>query len=85
MNDAMRAGGNRIMSGGLGSSSARQMTLQHAVELITARRQDVVLPHLAALGVQVLPLLRLMNQDLGLDLPMAEIERRLQDRAANKK
>lgn len=85
MNDAMRAGGNRIVSGALGAGSARQMTLQHAVELITARRQDVVLPHLAALGVQVLPLLRLMNQDLGLDLPMAEIERRLQDRATNRK
>jgi hypothetical protein len=43
------------------------------------------LPHLGALGVQVLPLLRLLNQDLGLELPLAEIERRLQDRAANKK
>jgi len=32
-----------------------------------------------------LPLLHLMNQDLGLDLPMAEIERRLNDRIANKK
>ena len=81
----MQDGGNRIVSGDLGSGSVRQMTLSHAVELITARRQELVLPHLGVLGVQVLPLLRLMNQDLGLDLPMAEIERRLQDRAANKK
>jgi diguanylate cyclase (GGDEF)-like protein len=85
MNDAMLAGGNRIVTGDLAAASVRQMTLQHAVELITARREEVVLPHLGALGVQVLPLLRLLNQDLGLELPLAEIERRLQDRAANKK
>lgn len=85
MHDAMLAGGNRIVSGVLNPGSARQMTLQHAVELITARREETVLPHLVTLGGQVLPLLRLMNQELGLELPLAEIERRLQDRAANKK
>jgi len=85
MHDAMLAGGNRIVSGELNSGSARQMTLQHAVELITARREEAVLPQLAALGVQVLPLLRLLNQELGLELPLAEIERRLQDRAVDKK
>lgn len=85
MQEAMQAGGNRIVSGPTGSGPVRQMKLQHALELITARREEVVLPHLGALGVQVLPLLRLMNQELGLDLPLAEIERRLQDRATNNK
>jgi two-component system cell cycle response regulator len=61
------------------------MKLQHALELITAHKEETVLPHLGTLGVQVFPLLRLIDQELGLDLPLAEIERRLQDRAANKK
>jgi hypothetical protein len=37
------------------------------------------------LGAELLPLLRLMDQELGLDLPLAEIERRLRDRATNNK
>jgi len=85
MQQAMTSGGNRILSGESSAPPLRQMKLQHALELITARREDAVLPHIEALGVQVLPLLRLMNQELGLELPLAEIERRLQDRAVNKK
>ncbi|EKE17440.1 MAG: hypothetical protein ACD_10C00455G0001, partial [uncultured bacterium] len=37
-------------------------------------------PHLMALARQLLPLLNLMNQELGLTLPMAEVERRLRGR-----
>jgi len=40
---------------------------------------------LGQLGIELLPLLHLMNQDLGLNLPMADIERRLRDRTSNKK
>ncbi len=85
MGEAMQAGGNRVISGGSADSPVRNMKLQHALELITARREDVVLPHLDELGMKILPLLRLMSQELGLDLPMADIERRLHDRAALKK
>ena len=85
MQEAMQAGGNRIVGGTSSAAPVRQMKLQHALELITAHKEEAVLPHLETLGVQVLPLLRLIDQELGLDLPLAEIERRLQDRAANKK
>ena len=62
-----------------------RLKVHRALELIAARRGDVVSPHLRQLGKQMLPLLRLMDQELGLDLPLAEIERRLRDRATNKK
>ena len=81
MHEAMRAGGNRIVSGDDGPATQRQIRVQRALELLSARRSEVVRPHLGQLGVELLPLLHLMNQDLGLNLPMAEIERRLRDRA----
>jgi len=84
MYEAMRAGGNRIVSGEGGPATLRQIKVQRALELLSARRSEVVRPHLGQLGVELLPLLHLMNQDLGLNLPMAEIERRLRDRATNK-
>jgi len=43
-----------------------------------------VLPHLGALGKKLLPLLQLMNQELGLALPLAEIEHRLNERTTKK-
>ena len=59
--------------------------LARLLELIAARRNEVVRPHLANLGIELLPLLQLMNQDLALNLPMADIERRLHDRASENK
>ncbi len=85
MNEAMRAGGNRMVAGEGSAAAPRQLRLQRALDLLGARRNEVVRPYLGQLGVELLPLLHLMNQDLGLDLPMAEIERRLNDRIANKK
>ena len=81
----MRAGGNRIVAGEGSAAAPRQLRLQRALDLLGARRNEVVRPYLGQLGVELLPLLHLMNQDLGLNLPMAEIERRLNDRIANKK
>ncbi|HYO28019.1 MAG TPA: hypothetical protein VER68_07070, partial [Azonexus sp.] len=85
MREGMQAGGNRIVSGDGGPALLRQIKLPRALELIAARRNEVVRPHLAQLGIELLPLLQLMNQDLALNLPMADIERRLHDRASENK
>ncbi len=85
MQQGMRAGGNRIVSGEGGPAILRQLKLQRALELLATRRGDVVRPYLGQLGMEILPLLHLMNQELGLDLPLADIERRLRDRAADNK
>lgn len=81
MAEAMRAGGNRTDGGGA-AAATRAMPLLHALELLAASREQALLPHLGALGKQVLPLLQLMDKELGLALPLAEIERRLNERAS---
>jgi hypothetical protein len=40
-----------------------------------------VIPHLLKLGKQVLPLLRLLERELKLGLPLADIEKSMLDRA----
>ena len=84
MQVAMRQGGNRTESGGI-SPATRPISLHHALELLAAGRADPVVPHLPLLGRQILPLLRLMNQELGLALPVVEIERCLGDWNAEEK
>lgn len=85
MREGMQAGGNRIVAGEAGPALLRQIKLSRALELIAARRSDVVRPHLGQLGLELLPLLQLMNQELDLNLPMTEIEHRLRDRASEQK
>lgn len=79
MQAAMRAGGNRTESGGILPAS-RPISIHHALELLAADRQSPVIPHLPALAERLLPLMQLMNQELGLALPVAEIERLLSER-----
>jgi diguanylate cyclase (GGDEF)-like protein len=82
MREAMAAGGNRVCLGGEGPPVLRELKLQRALELLAARQTDIVRPHLGRLGMEILPLLALLNQEFALNLPMAEIERQMSDRAA---
>ena len=79
MQAAMRAGGNRTESGGVMPAS-RPISIHHALELLAANRAAPVIPHLPSLAERLLPLMRLMNQELNLALPVAEIERLLSER-----
>ncbi|MBS1191620.1 MAG: diguanylate cyclase [Rhodocyclaceae bacterium] len=83
MREAMQAGGNRIVSGGPGQGEAptRPMSIQQAIDLLRTGRPEPVLSLLPALGLQVLPLLQLLDKELGLALPLAEIEQQLITRA----
>ncbi len=80
MGEAMAAGGNRIVAGEKGTATARKLGVQHALELLAADRPEAVMPHLQRLGQQVLPLLRVLDKEFGLNLPLAEIEHRLSER-----
>ena len=82
MREGMAAGGNRVVAGDGMPAKARQLKLQRALELIAANRSEFVSPHLGRLGVELLPLLHLMNQNLQLNLPMADIERRFRHRTS---
>jgi two-component system, cell cycle response regulator len=75
---AQQSGGNRVVACNLQPSTVAAVPrMDIALALIRSGQEVSVLPHLVALGRQVLPLLKLLERDLGLGLPMAEIEKRL--------
>jgi hypothetical protein len=54
--------------------------LGHAIDLIRSGRARAVIPHLVHLGKEVLPFLELLERELKLGLPMADIRSRILDR-----
>ncbi|HZX32463.1 MAG TPA: diguanylate cyclase [Rhodocyclaceae bacterium] len=83
MQDAARAGGNRVVQGGAGQvvEAPKAITLQQALDLLTAGRPEAVKPHLSALGKQLGPLLALLDKELALGLPLADLEKKLSEGA----
>ena len=79
MQEVMLVGGNRTESGGA-MPATRSISINHALELIQANRPEPVRPYLVHLGKQLLPLMKMINQELNLAMPMDEVERRLSER-----
>lgn len=84
MRAAMAAGGNRLEAGG-SQPATQPLAVHQALELLAANRPSAVVPHLDSLAERLLPLLRLINQELGLAIPLPEIEQRLSERKGPKK
>lgn len=81
MEAAMGAGGNRTESGGLAAHVQEQpLTVNRALELLRDQRPEAVVRQLGRLGQQLLPMLVLLQQELGVTLPLEELEKRLADR-----
>lgn len=81
MEAAMQAGGNRTESGGLAALVQEQpLTVNRALELLRDQRPEAVVRQLGRLGRQLLPMLALLQQELGVELPLGELEQRLADR-----
>ncbi len=79
---AQQSGGNRVIACNVQPLTATVAPrLEHAIALIKSGHESEVVPHLAALGSQVLPLLKVLERELKLDLPMADIEKCLLDLA----
>lgn len=75
MREAMLAGGNRIVTGGKPTVAAAALIgVQQALELIANGQAESVQPQLAALGLQILPLLARIDAAHALGLPLAQIE-----------
>lgn len=74
---AQQAGGNRVIACNAPVTTAAVPTLDRAVALLRAGQEDAVIPHLAELGGQLIPLFRLLERELKTGMPLAEIERRL--------
>jgi diguanylate cyclase (GGDEF)-like protein len=76
MQRARASGGNRVIGDSEGAVARDAMpTLEHALGLIRAGDLDALRPHLPALAGQLLPLLRLIDAEYRLGLPLAEIVR----------
>jgi diguanylate cyclase (GGDEF)-like protein len=78
---AQQAGGNRVIAGHAAVPTstvpAVAPTLERALGLLRTGHESAVAPYLTELGSQMLPLLKLMDRELALHLPLAEVEKRL--------
>jgi two-component system cell cycle response regulator len=83
LREAVQAGGNRIVMGGRGATPVRILTLQQALELLGKGHEDDVRPQAPRFGMQVLPLLRLLDEQFNLNMPLAEYAQRLGEKIAN--
>ena len=83
---AQQAGGNRVIACHIDPSKVVVApTIERALDLIRAGHESEVVPHLAALGSQLLPLLKLMERDLKLGLLISDIEKNLQNQSGQQK
>jgi two-component system cell cycle response regulator len=83
---AQQSGGNRVIACSAQSANAVPLpTLERAIDLIRSGHESEVLPHLRTLGSQLLPLLKLLDRDLKLGLPLADFERSMLDPTQEKK
>ena len=84
LKEAQQSGGNRVIAcDAKASAESVAPKLEQAIALLNAGHESEVLPHLATLGQQILPLLKLIDRDLKVGLSVADIERKLQEGSAS--
>lgn len=67
---AARAGGNQVVTTG---GTVEQLSLVAALQLLNAGKIAPVLPHLQQLTSEIMPLLDVLQQNLNLHFPMAQL------------
>lgn len=82
LREAVQAGGNRIVMGGRGATPVRILTLPQALELLGKGHDEDVRAQAPRFGMQVLPLLRLLDEQFSLKMPLDEYAQRLGDQIA---
>lgn len=79
---AQQSGGNRVISCDVPLATETPVPrIDLALSLIKSGREREVMPHLIALGSQILPLLKLLERDFKWGLPIADIEKSMLDPA----
>lgn len=83
LEQAQRCGGNNVVTADPPDCAPQRTDLQLAslLEALNARGRKAILSQIGALGLQILPLLKMMDHELALGLPLSEIKRQLQLRA----
>lgn len=82
---AMAAGGNQLVGVNspvrlVTSPAPRPMALTQALELLRKGRADAVRPHVGKLAAELLPLLALIEEESGIELPLTVLKERFHDR-----
>lgn len=77
MAEGKASGGNRILGGTSDVGVHLLDSIDAALSDLAAGRESAVTVRLPDLGRALLPMLRLIDRELGLDLPLANIERKL--------
>lgn len=77
MAQGREAGGNRVNDGGQPAAEEREIGIDAVLRQIGAGHETVARSQLPALGLRLLPLLRLLESEFCIGLPIADIERRL--------
>lgn len=78
---AMDAGGNRIVgTAGKVNETAPPPKLAHALDLLRSGHAKVVRPHVGVLVADLMPLLELIQEESGVDLPLEALKERFRDR-----
>ncbi len=78
MAEGRSAGGNRVNDGGLPIVEETEVGIDAVLSQIAAGHESMVVrSQLPALGLRLLPLLRLLDSEFCIGLPVADIERRL--------
>jgi len=70
-------GGDRVSSGDLDVSDHVRDSIETALAHLAAGRESAVIAQLPEFGRALLPMFRLMDRELGLGLPLPDIERKL--------
>jgi two-component system, cell cycle response regulator len=61
------------------------LRLPNMLATLNARSRSAIAPRIATLGLQILPLLKMIDEELALGLPLLEIRRQLEQRAETEK
>jgi two-component system, cell cycle response regulator len=77
MAEGRSAGGNRVNDGGLPIAEETEVGIDAVLRQIAAGHEGTLRSQLPALGLRLLPLLRLLDSEFCIGLPIADIERRL--------
>ena len=67
---AAQAGGNQVVTTG---GTVEQLSLVAALQLLNAGKIAPVLPHLQQLTLEIMPLLDVLQKNLNLPFPMAQL------------
>lgn len=83
LDSAVRAGGNRVMAGAAASGREFRQDefLRQLKEVLSAPDPESLVPCLGNVGLQIMPILKQIEQSFRLGLPIEDIERRLWARA----